>query len=103
MLLQLKQWHFCLAALRQAHGLLKKSVAQWQSSGYSNRCHPPGLRKNTVEKVRSELGQITALAYNANGFGRGGFLELDPQTVQQSFEVGAMGAVYLGQRSFRIC
>jgi NAD(P)-dependent dehydrogenase (short-subunit alcohol dehydrogenase family) len=51
-----------------------------------------------VEKVRSELGQITALAYNASGYGRGGFLEFDPKTIQQSFEVGVMGAVYLGQR-----
>jgi NADP-dependent 3-hydroxy acid dehydrogenase YdfG len=54
--------------------------------------------KNAVEKVRSELGQITALAYNASGYGRGGFLELDPKTIQQSFEVGVMDAVYLSQR-----
>ena len=54
--------------------------------------------KNAVEQVRSELGQITALAYNASGYGRGGFLELDPKTIQQSFEVGVMGAVHLSQR-----
>jgi NAD(P)-dependent dehydrogenase (short-subunit alcohol dehydrogenase family) len=43
------------------------------------------------------LGPITALAYNASGYGRGRFLELDPETIRHSFEVGAMGAVYLGQ------
>lgn len=52
---------------------------------------------DVVEKTRRELGPITALAYNASGFGRGGFLNLDPETVRQAFEVGVMGAVYLAQ------
>jgi NAD(P)-dependent dehydrogenase (short-subunit alcohol dehydrogenase family) len=43
------------------------------------------------------LGAITALAYNAGGYGRGNFLDLDPEIIRQSFEVGAMGAVYLAQ------
>jgi NAD(P)-dependent dehydrogenase (short-subunit alcohol dehydrogenase family) len=34
--------------------------------------------KRAVEQVRSELGQITALAYNASGYGCGAFLEVDP-------------------------
>lgn len=50
-----------------------------------------------VERIRSELGPITVLAYNAGGFGRGPFLELDPEIIRQSFEVGAMGAVHLAQ------
>ena len=29
--------------------------------------------KKAVEQVKSELGQITALAYNASGYGRGSF------------------------------
>jgi NADP-dependent 3-hydroxy acid dehydrogenase YdfG len=103
MLLHLKQWHFCLAALRQVHGLLKKSSRNGKALAIQTDVTRPDFVKTPWRKVRSELGQITALAYNANGYGRGGFLELDPQTVQQSFEVGAMGAVYLGQRSFRIC
>jgi NAD(P)-dependent dehydrogenase (short-subunit alcohol dehydrogenase family) len=53
--------------------------------------------KDAVDQVRSELGQITALAYNASGYGRGVFLEIDPKVIQQSFEVGVMGAVYLSQ------
>lgn len=48
-----------------------------------------------VEKVRKEFGNITALAYNASGFGRGLFLELDPEVIRQSFEIGTMGAVHL--------
>lgn len=51
----------------------------------------------TVEKIRLELGAITILAYNASGFGRGHFLDLDPEMIRQSFEVGTMGAVHLAQ------
>ncbi len=50
-----------------------------------------------VEKIRAELGPITALAYNASGFGRGNFLDLDADVIRQSFEVGVMGAVHLAQ------
>lgn len=50
-----------------------------------------------VEKIRAELGGITLLAYNASGFGRGNFLDLDPDVIRQSFEVGVMGAVHLAQ------
>jgi NADP-dependent 3-hydroxy acid dehydrogenase YdfG len=50
-----------------------------------------------VRQVQSELGTVTALAYNASGFGRGGFLDLDPNTIRQSFETGVMGAVHLAQ------
>src|SRR5687768_7573438 len=32
-----------------------------------------------VAKARQEFGFITALAYNASGFGRGGFLTLTPE------------------------
>ena len=51
----------------------------------------------TVETIRAELGPITTLAYNASGFGRGNFLDLDPAIIRQSFEVGTMGAVHLAQ------
>jgi len=50
-----------------------------------------------VAKIHGELGTITALAYNASGFGRGNFLDLDPDIIRQSFEVGVMGAVHLAQ------
>ncbi|MBI2999549.1 MAG: SDR family NAD(P)-dependent oxidoreductase [Deltaproteobacteria bacterium] len=53
--------------------------------------------RETVAKIRSGLGNITVLAYNASGFGRGAFLDLDPEVIRQSFEVGTMGAVHLAQ------
>ncbi|HEY3304325.1 MAG TPA: SDR family NAD(P)-dependent oxidoreductase [Candidatus Binatia bacterium] len=48
-------------------------------------------------KYRAEFGPVTALAYNASGFGRGKFLELDPEMIRQSFDIGVMGAVHLAQ------
>ena len=50
-----------------------------------------------VAKCRAGLGPVTALAYNASGYGRGGFLDLDPETIRRSFEIGALGAVHLAQ------
>jgi NAD(P)-dependent dehydrogenase (short-subunit alcohol dehydrogenase family) len=50
-----------------------------------------------VDQVRSALGPVTVLAYNASGSVRGNFLDLDPEGIRRSFEVGAMGAVYLAQ------
>ena len=50
-----------------------------------------------VAKAKAELGTVTALAYNASGYGRGAFLELDPEQIRQAFDVGVMGAVHLAQ------
>jgi len=50
-----------------------------------------------VERLRGEFGAVTALAYNASGFGRGKFLELDPESMRSAFEVSVMGAVHLAQ------
>ncbi len=51
----------------------------------------------SVERASAELGPITALAYNASGYGRGAFLEIEPEQIRQSFDVGVMGAVHLAQ------
>ena len=50
-----------------------------------------------VNELRAEFGAVTALAYNASGFGRGKFLELDPESMRAAFEAGVMGAVHLAQ------
>ena len=50
-----------------------------------------------VEKLRGEFGPATALAYNASGYGRGKFLEVDPEALRAAFEVSVMGAVHLAQ------
>ncbi|HTM07209.1 MAG TPA: SDR family NAD(P)-dependent oxidoreductase [Verrucomicrobiae bacterium] len=50
-----------------------------------------------VKELRSQFGATTALAYNASGFGRGKFLELDPDSVRAAFEVSVMGAVNAAQ------
>ena len=50
-----------------------------------------------VAKVRAEFGPITALVYNAGGYGYGNFLDLDPEMIRRSFESSTMGAVHLAQ------
>src|SRR5947208_2119635 len=53
----------------------------------------------SVERASAELGPITALAYNASGYGRGAFLEIEQEQIRQSFDVGVMGAVHVSQAS----
>ena len=50
-----------------------------------------------VGEIRRQLGVITALAHNASGYGRGRFLEMDPEQVRASFDANVMAAVYLAQ------
>jgi NAD(P)-dependent dehydrogenase (short-subunit alcohol dehydrogenase family) len=50
-----------------------------------------------VAQIRQSLGPITALAHNASGYGRGDFLQMDPEQIRQSFEANVMGAVHLAQ------
>ena len=50
-----------------------------------------------VAQIRQTLGPITALAHNASGYGRGEFLQMDPDQIRQSFEANVMGAVHLAQ------
>jgi NAD(P)-dependent dehydrogenase (short-subunit alcohol dehydrogenase family) len=53
--------------------------------------------QTAVGEIRNKLGAITALAHNASGYGRGRFLELDPEQIRASFDANVMGAVYLAQ------
>lgn len=50
-----------------------------------------------VGEIRNKFGAITALAHNASGYGRGRFLEMDPEQIRASFDANVMGAVYLAQ------
>ena len=50
-----------------------------------------------VAQVRRTLGPVTVLAHNASGYGRGEFLQMDPDQIRQSFETNVMGAVHLAQ------
>jgi NAD(P)-dependent dehydrogenase (short-subunit alcohol dehydrogenase family) len=50
-----------------------------------------------VAQGRRTLGPVTVLAHNASGYGRGEFLQMDPDQIRQSFEANVMGAVHLAQ------
>jgi len=56
-------WRFYLAPLKQASGSLKSPARDRQA-----------LVVASHKQVRSQLGQVTVLAYDANGYGRGAFL-----------------------------
>ena len=57
----------------------------------------PQAVTSAVAAIQSQLGPITALAYNASAYGRGPFLEIDPMTFWESFRVSVMGAIHLAQ------
>jgi len=50
-----------------------------------------------VAQIRRTLGPVTVLAHNVSGYGRGEFLQMDPDQIRQSFEANVMGAVHLAQ------
>jgi NAD(P)-dependent dehydrogenase (short-subunit alcohol dehydrogenase family) len=50
-----------------------------------------------VAQIRRNFGPIVALAHNASGYGRGEFLQMDPDQIRQSFEANVMGAAHLAQ------
>jgi NAD(P)-dependent dehydrogenase (short-subunit alcohol dehydrogenase family) len=50
-----------------------------------------------LAQIRQSFGPVTALAHNASGYGRGEFLQMDPDQIRQSFDATVMGAVYLAQ------
>jgi NADP-dependent 3-hydroxy acid dehydrogenase YdfG len=54
-----------------------------------------GAALSAVDKVRAQFGPIAVLAYNVSAYGRGKFLEIDPDMIRQSFEMSVMGAVHL--------
>jgi NAD(P)-dependent dehydrogenase (short-subunit alcohol dehydrogenase family) len=90
-------------ALLSRHAESSESVAQQiRSNGAPALVVPTDVGnrqdvESAVATIRSRFGPITVLAYNASGYGRGSFLELDATTFQQSFQVGVMGAVHLAQ------
>ncbi len=90
-------------ALLSRHAESSEPVArELRSSGTSVLVVPTDVTDlqavtRSVATVRSNLGPITVLAYNANGYGRGPFLEIDPALFRQSFEIGVLGAVHLTQ------
>ena len=50
-----------------------------------------------LAQIRQSLGPVTVLAHNASGYGRGEFLQMDPDQIRQSFNANVMGAVHLAQ------
>jgi NAD(P)-dependent dehydrogenase (short-subunit alcohol dehydrogenase family) len=89
-------------ALLSRHANSSELVAQeLSSSGVSALVVPTDVTDlhsvTAAVAAAKSLGSITVLAYNASGYGRGPFMDLDPGVFRQSFEVGVLGAVHLAQ------
>ena len=51
-----------------------------------------------IEAIRAELGAPKVLIHNAVGGAFGNFMEIDPQVLNQSFQVNTMALLYLARR-----
>ncbi|ETR76993.1 short-chain dehydrogenase [Afipia sp. P52-10] len=50
-----------------------------------------------VAAVRAQLGPVDVLVHNAVGGAFGSFLQIDPQVLNQNFQVNTMGLLYLAR------
>ncbi|MXX76007.1 MAG: SDR family NAD(P)-dependent oxidoreductase [Holophagales bacterium] len=53
--------------------------------------------RETVGRVRGDLGAPTVLVHNAVGGAFGDFLEIEPEQLRANFEVNVMGLLYLAR------
>jgi short-subunit dehydrogenase len=53
----------------------------------------------TIDRVRAELGVPTVLVHNAVGGAFGSFLEIQPEVLNQNFQVNTMALLHLAQRT----
>ena len=52
----------------------------------------------TLAAIRAELGEPSVVIHNAVGGAFGNFLEVDPQVLNQNFQVNTMALMYLARR-----
>jgi short-subunit dehydrogenase len=53
----------------------------------------------TIDRVRAELGVPTVLVHNAVGGAFGSFLEIQPEVLNQNFQVNTMALLHLARRT----
>lgn len=68
------------------------------AKGYRCDVSDPKQVENTVDAIERDLGAPSTLIHNAVGGAFGSFLEIDPQVLNQNFQVNAMGLLYLARR-----
>jgi len=54
---------------------------------------------DTIERVRADLGAPTVLVHNAVGGAFGSFLEIQPEVLNQNFQVNTMALLHLARRT----
>ncbi len=53
--------------------------------------------KNTVQKVKEKMGVPDVIIHNAVGSSWGDFLSIEPEVLQQNFQINTMALLHLGQ------
>ena len=66
--------------------------------GYQCDVSDPAQVDATVDRVASELGVPKVLVHNAVGGAFATFLEIEPEVLNQNFQVNTMGLLYLARR-----
>jgi short-subunit dehydrogenase len=68
------------------------------SKGYRCDVSDPKQVESTIDAIERDLGVPSTLIHNAVGGALGSFLEIDPQVLNQNFQVNTMALLYLARR-----
>ena len=84
-----------LARTQERLSQLEKEIAG--SRGYVCDVSDEAAVNATVARVKAEMGAPEILIHNAVGGAFGTFLEIEPQTLSDNFQVNTMGLLYLAR------
>jgi NAD(P)-dependent dehydrogenase (short-subunit alcohol dehydrogenase family) len=85
-----------LARTRERLAALEKELAN--AKGYPCDVTDEAQLDSAIEAVRRDLGTPKVLIHNAVGGAFGNFMEIDPQVLNQNFQVNTMALLYLARR-----
>ena len=85
----------CWPATRERLAQLEKEIAY--ARGYVCDVSDEATVNATVAQVKEEMGAPEILIHNAVGGAFGTFLEIEPKTLSDNFQVNTMGLLYLAR------
>jgi NAD(P)-dependent dehydrogenase (short-subunit alcohol dehydrogenase family) len=85
-----------LARNRERLDTLEREIEH--SRGYGCDVTDEAQLDAAIERVRADLGAPKVLVYNAVGGTVGTFLEIEPEVLNQNFQVNTMALLYLARR-----
>src|SRR6266436_6438491 len=85
-----------LARTRERLAALERELSN--ARGYPCDVTDETQLDSAIEAVRRDLGTPKVLIHNAVGGAFGNFMEIDPQVLNQNFQVNTMALLYLARR-----